>query len=169
MGKRIKNILAAVAVVVAGSSIMFSSRARAPKIVSNRPGPDFYRDQPKDMAGPREKLEKESLADEEMMKPCNAGLEDLTEDKLSVGEAEARLAEVDLLTGAREMKIDDLWVDYKARLKELHKACRTKPMQPLIATFRKDSPKPVRHLSRYPTILSRKHRHPPPAEWPQAA
>ena len=125
MNNRTKYILAAFAVVALVSNIMFSTKARAPKPI-DRIGSDFYENLPADVIRLRTDFEKETLVYEEMMRPYNAQLEELAEDKLSAEEAEKLLTEVELKTGKQEAKVNDLRQDLNARMKELRQAHQAK-------------------------------------------
>lgn len=126
MNKRTKYILAAVVAVALVSNILSTSKARAAKVSPNQLGADFYASIPAEVIKLRADFEKEANMYEEMMKPYNAKLNDLADEKLSADEAEELLAEVDLKTGEQETKVKDLRADLVARMKELQKAYTAK-------------------------------------------
>jgi hypothetical protein len=121
MSKNIKLLLAAVAVAVVISNVMFTSKARNTTTpVTARSGSDFLDRLPQDVKELRSEFEKELQVYEQMIKPFNARLEIL--DELSAEASAALIKEVDEATGKQEQLVKDLRKAFTKRYMEIRKA-----------------------------------------------
>lgn len=123
MSKHTKYIIAALAVVVVVSNIMFSSKARISKSAIERSlSSDFYQSLPRDLRNLRVEFDQASQEYAEAMKPFDVRLDQLADDVLSAEESEKLLAEVEQAAGKKERAMEELRERFNARFAEVVKA-----------------------------------------------
>lgn len=112
-----KLLIATAAVGVIVSATAFTSNARTSRTDAARQSQ--LREQPKDVIQLRAEFEKQCVIYEKMIEPYHERLENLSEDKLTAGEARELLAEVDEATGEQERLLTQLRRKLSAKIQTL--------------------------------------------------
>ncbi len=117
----IKNGLALAAAALLLTYATPRTAARAPQ-AQVRIGPDFYRNLPAELAELRAECERELQTYNELCKPFEARMLDLTEHRLSDEAATGLNREFDAATGTQEKHVRQLNQRYRNRFTELKQA-----------------------------------------------